>query len=89
MTGTPDLTGRTPDALTVKGLFYHCPPRAVMKLRALPCVESLPLYKAYGPDWLTTIEVRSHLWREPHDQVLDAPITELGPLAQQVFSKRW
>ena len=85
LTGETDLAGIVPSHLTVRGFFRFPPPKAVLKLLAMKKRESLPLFKAYGAAWLVLAEQRSHLWQEPYDPVLDAPVTEFSHLA----TKRW
>ena len=53
----------------------------IMKMRL---VEQLPLFKAYGEEWIKTVMQRSRLYREPHDKKLDAPINDCSEAIQLI-----
>lgn len=48
---------------TVAKMLAMPAPQFVMQIKAHPNLEQLPLFKAYGPVWLQTIEQRSWICR--------------------------
>jgi len=87
-TGRLDLTGETPPSHTVRGMLRHPAPRAVKLLIEHRLVRELPLFQAYGPDWLRILEVRSHTYREPHDKDFDFEINVLTQAAEVIAKVR-
>lgn len=85
-TGRVDLTDETPPHRTVRGLLQHPPPRAVKLLTEHPLVRDMPLFRAYGPDWLRTLEARGRLYWEPYDKDYDFEINVLTQ-ATEVIAK--
>lgn len=75
-TGSIDLISRYPDNDTVRGLLKLPPPQAVARLQTCSHFLDLPLFAAYGAQWVTTINERSRLYREPEHPSLDRPVTD-------------
>lgn len=84
--GSLDLTGALPDSMKVRGLLRHPAPCAAKLIRELPRVKELPMFKAYGPAWLETLESRSHLYQEPYDKAYDFDVADLTQ-ATEVIAK--
>ena len=59
-------------------------PRFVYLIKDHPVLPVLPLYRAYGQQWLETIERRS--WHCQTDRVHDAPIKDLAQ-AREVLAR--
>lgn len=82
MTGETDITGKMPDRLTIRGILNNTPPRVALELLRLPQRERLPLFKAYGPGWLVTVEERSHLYRAPYNAAYDTEVSDFTQALQ-------
>lgn len=66
-----DLTASVPQSELVASMLRLPAPRFVFLIHKFAHLKSLPMYTAYGDEWLATIEERSHLccvddW-EPED----------------------
>ncbi len=77
--GSLDLTGELPDGLKVRGFMRHAAPYAVKLIIDMPLVKETQMYRMYGEAWLSALEARSHLYREPYDKAYDF---EVGALTQ-------
>jgi len=77
-TGVIDLTDRVPTALKVRGLMKGPPPKVVHILTNLNCLKDTPMFKVYGQNWVDTMTQRSHLFREPFDESLDAKFIDMS-----------
>jgi len=66
---TNEFTGQT-----VREYLKQPAPKAVQLILAMTHLHKLPMYKAYGPDWVNTILQRSHLFQERHEPKLDTPV---------------
>lgn len=86
VSGRLDLTGGVHPLHTLRGLLRYPAPRAVKLISELPLCHELQLFRAYGPAWLRTLEVRSHLYREPHNKDYDFEINVLTQ-ATEVIAK--
>lgn len=70
----PDLVGSTPARELVGSLLSLPAPRFVYLIENHPVLPSLPMFQAYGPVWLTTIQARAKLCQAddtPKDFILD------------------
>lgn len=85
-TGELDLAGSQPARYCIKGWLSLPAPKAVHLIATFPARHELPLFKAYGPDWLRMIYQRSWLCQPPasveHDPLTD---TELARQALARF----
>lgn len=72
--GVMDVANTHPE-LTVREYLKQPAPKAVQLILAMTHLDKLPMYKAYGPEWVNTILQRSHLAQEEHDPALDAPVS--------------
>lgn len=84
--GSLDLTSEVPDQLKVRGLMSYTAPRAVKLILGMPNVRDTHMFKAYGPEWLQTLEVRSQLYRAPYDKAYDFDVEDLTQ-ATEVIDK--
>lgn len=69
-----DLADQDDPTTTVAGWLALPAPRFVHLVANHPILHSLPLFKAYGQDWLSTITARSYLCQtdeNPPDNVVD------------------
>lgn len=83
-TGKVDLTSSVPDSAKVASLMRLPPPQAAHKLAWHPGTPTLPLYLRYGPEWLETLTARARMYREPHDLVLDKPVSDFASALQVI-----
>jgi len=77
-TGKVDLTKLTHPSLTVRALINGPAPQVVCRLKSMERLKETPIFLAYGQQWVDTITKRSHLYREPHDEQLDAKLPDLS-----------
>lgn len=77
-TGELDLAGSIPNKFKVRGLMSCPAPQAVHRIANLSRVKELPLFRAYGQNWLDTLVARSRLYREPEDFEFDFEIKSLA-----------
>ena len=77
-TGELDLIGSIPNKFKVRGLMSCPAPQAVQRIANLSRVKELPLFRAYGQNWLDTLLARSRLYREPDDIEFDFEIKGLA-----------
>lgn len=85
-TGVVDLANQAHNNDKVRGLMRNPPPRVVHLITNLPNLASTPMFKAYGQQWVDTMTQRSYLYREPHDEQLDAKLPDLSD-ALRVIAK--
>lgn len=57
--GGLDLLGTHPPELLVGGLFRETAPRAVHLLHGSGVMKTVPMWAAYGPQWLHTMQSRA------------------------------
>ncbi len=76
--GKVDLTKITPSRLTVRSMIRGPAPQVVYRLTNMQRLKETPMFAAYGQPWVTTMTQRSHMFREPYDEVLDADLTDLS-----------
>jgi hypothetical protein len=86
LTGHIDLANENPEHLKVRGLVKGPAPQVVHRLINLPRLDKTPMFIAYGQAWLDTMKLRSHLYREPFDDALDAEPPSLSD-ALRVIAK--
>lgn len=72
-TGVVDVANDNPEQ-TVREFLKKPAPKAVQMILAMTHLHKLPMYKAYGPEWVNTILQRSHLAQEAHDAEFDSPV---------------
>ncbi len=77
-TGRVDLTRSADPKRTLRGLIKGPAPQVVYKLTNLERLKETPMFMAYGQQWVDTMSQRSHLYREPHDEQLDAKLSDLS-----------
>jgi hypothetical protein len=53
-------------------------PAAAYHLTHMARVKELPLYLAYGAQWLTRINDRARQYREPHDERYDFDVKDVS-----------
>lgn len=79
-TGEVDLAGSHPARCCVKSWLSLPAPQAVRLISTFPARHELPLFKAYGPDWLRMIDQRSWLCQPPapveSDALMDTELAE-------------
>lgn len=69
-----DIADADPAHHRIESLFLLPAPRAVHLLLEHPLVFKLPMYQAYGDEWIKTIRTRSYLCQadeSPPDNVVD------------------
>jgi len=79
--GEIDLARECPQR-TVRVFMEGTPHAAVKKITAMERMLELPMVRAYGTGWLTTIAERSALWREPYDDAFDTEVTDFTQALQ-------
>lgn len=77
-TGELDLASKVPNELKVRGLMSGPAPQVVLRIINLSRVRELPLFRAYGQNWLDTLIARSRLYREPYDAEFDFEIKSIA-----------
>lgn len=84
--GRLDLTGEAPESNTLRGMLRHPAPFVAKLICEFPKLHELQLFRAYGTTWLRTLELRSHLYREPHNKEYDFEVKVLTQ-ATEVIAK--
>lgn len=75
-TGAIDLANSQPAADKVRGLIKGPAPQVALAIASMARLKQTHMYLAYGDVWLETLRQRSHLYREPHNEVLDFAVTD-------------
>ena len=65
--GVSDVTGQTPDNMSVRGYFLKPAPQAVALVQRMAHFKALPMYKHYGEVWRKTIIERSYRYRDSYE----------------------
>lgn len=77
-TGAIDLAGSVDIGKKVRGFLLAPAPAAAYQISSMRRVKELPLYLAYGEEWLNRVNARARDWREPHDERFDFAIDDFS-----------
>lgn len=76
--GALDLTNEANTSRTVRGFLRAPAPAAAYQMTRMRRVKELPLYLAYGEEWLNRVNARARNYREPHDARFDFAINDVS-----------
>ena len=83
----PDLTGVKGDHELVGHWLYLTPPEFVYQVTRHSVLKSLPMYQAYGQEWLRTIDHRAYMLGASKPDPVLAPLVEACEVLQKIGSR--